>query len=55
MMIKTVLKNKGAAVITINAFETVRDAMYSMIEHKIAALVLTNGAQVIGPDVSDSP
>ena len=48
MMINTVFKNKGAAVITINAFETVRDAMYSMIEHKIAALVLTNGAQVIG-------
>ena len=47
-MIKTVLKNKGAAVITINAFDTVRDAMHLMIEHKIAALVLTNGAQVIG-------
>ena len=47
-MIKTILKNKGDAVITINAFESVRDAMDTMVEHKIAALVLTNGAQVIG-------
>jgi CBS domain-containing protein len=48
MMIKTILKNKGGAVVTIGVFESVRDAMHKMIEHKIAAVVLTNGAQVIG-------
>ena len=47
-MIKTILKNKGDAVITIGVFESVRAAMDSMIEHKIAALVLTNGAEVVG-------
>jgi CBS domain-containing protein len=48
MMIKTILKNKGNAVITIGVFESVRDAMDTMVEHNIAALVLTNGAEVIG-------
>jgi CBS domain-containing protein len=48
MMIKTILKNKGDAVITIGVFESVRDAMHSMVERKIAALMLTNGAEVIG-------
>jgi CBS domain-containing protein len=48
MIIKTIVKNKGDAVITISVFESVRDAMDTMVEHKIAALVLTNGAQVIG-------
>jgi CBS domain-containing protein len=48
MMIKTILKSKGDAVITISAFESVRDAMDTMVEHRIAALVVTNGAEVIG-------
>jgi CBS domain-containing protein len=48
MMIKNILKSKGDAVITIGVFETVGDAMDAMVEHKIAALVLTNGAKVIG-------
>jgi CBS domain-containing protein len=48
MMIRTILKNKGDAVITISAFESVRDAMDTMVEHKIAALVLVSGAEVIG-------
>jgi CBS domain-containing protein len=48
MMIKTILKNKGNAVITINVFESVRDAVHMMAERKIAALVLTNGAEVVG-------
>ena len=48
MMIKTILKNKGDAVITLSVFELVRDAMRTMVEHKIAALVLTNGAEVVG-------
>jgi CBS domain-containing protein len=48
MMIKTILKSKGNAVFTIGVFESVRDAMAMMVEHNIAALVLTNGAQVIG-------
>jgi CBS domain-containing protein len=48
MIIKTILKNKGDSVITIGVFESVRDAMDTMVERKIAALVLTNGAEVIG-------
>ena len=48
MMIQSILKRKGDAVATISVFEAVHDAMDTMIEHKIAALVLTNGAQVIG-------
>jgi CBS domain-containing protein len=48
MMIKTILKNKGDAVITVSVFESVRDAMRMMVEHKIGALVLTNGADVVG-------
>jgi CBS domain-containing protein len=48
MMIKTILKSKGDAVITIGVFESVSDAMDTMVEHNIAALVLTNGAEVIG-------
>ena len=48
MMIKTILKNKGKAVVTIGVFETVGDALDAMVEHKIAALVLTNGDKVIG-------
>src|SRR5271156_6768486 len=48
MMIKTILKSKGAAVITIGVFESVSDAMDTMVEHNIAALVLTNGAEVVG-------
>jgi CBS domain-containing protein len=48
MMIKNILKSKGDAVITIGVFETVGDALDAMVEHKIAALVLTNGAKVIG-------
>jgi len=48
MMIKTILKSKGDSVVTVGVFETVSDAMDMMVEHKIAALVLTNGAKVIG-------
>jgi CBS domain-containing protein len=48
MMIKTILKNKGDAVITLSVFESVRDAMRMMVEHEIAALVLTSGAEVVG-------
>jgi CBS domain-containing protein len=48
MMIKTILKNKGDAVITLSVFESVRDAMRTMVERKIAALVLTNGIDVVG-------
>ncbi|HWY62642.1 MAG TPA: CBS domain-containing protein [Rhizomicrobium sp.] len=48
MRIKNILKSKGGTVITIGAFESVSDAMDTMVEHKIAALVLTNGAKVIG-------
>ena len=48
MMIKIILKSKGDAVITINVFESVRDAIDMMAERKIAALVLTNGGEVIG-------
>jgi CBS domain-containing protein len=46
MMIKAILKNKGEAVITVSAFESVRDAMRMMVEHKIAALVLTNSTRL---------
>jgi CBS domain-containing protein len=48
MMIKAILRNKGDNVITINVFESVRDAMQMMTEHNIAALVLTNSAGVAG-------
>jgi CBS domain-containing protein len=48
MMIKNILRSKGGAVITIGGHESVSDAMDMMVEHKIAALVLTNGAKVIG-------
>jgi CBS domain-containing protein len=48
MMIKTILKSKGDGVITIGVFEPVCDAMRTMVERKIAALVLTDGAEVVG-------
>src|SRR5260370_13629865 len=48
MMIKTILKNKGDAVITIGVCESVRDAIDTMVERKIAALVLTNGTEIVG-------
>ena len=48
MMIKTILKNKGDTVVTLGVFESVRGAMQTMAEHNIAALVLTNGADVVG-------
>lgn len=48
MLIKSILKNKGDAVITISPFESVSDAVHTMVERKIAALVLTNGAEVTG-------
>jgi CBS domain-containing protein len=48
MMIKTILKNKGDAVITIGNFALVRDAMNAMVECKVGALVLMNGAEVTG-------
>jgi CBS domain-containing protein len=48
MMIKTILKSKGNTVITIGVFESVSDALDTMVENKIAALVLTDGAKVIG-------
>jgi CBS domain-containing protein len=48
MMIKTILKSKGDAVITIGVFESVSDALDTMAERQIAALVLTDGAKVIG-------
>lgn len=48
MMIKTILKNKGAAVITMSVFESVRDAIDTMVQRKIAALVVTNGSEVVG-------
>jgi CBS domain-containing protein len=48
MMIKTILKNKGGTVITMGVFESARDAIRKMVQCKIAALVLTNGAEVIG-------
>lgn len=48
MMIKTILKNKGDAVITIGVSESVRNAMDTMVEHRVAALVLKDGAEVTG-------
>jgi len=48
MMIKAILKNKGDSVITISISDLVRDAIHTMVERKIAALVLTNGAEVVG-------
>jgi predicted transcriptional regulator len=48
MIIKSILKNKGDAVITLGVFESVRDAMQLMTERNIAALVLTNGDDVVG-------
>jgi CBS domain-containing protein len=48
MMIKKILESKGDAVTTIGVFETVGDALDTMVEHKIAAVVLINGDKVIG-------
>ena len=48
MIIKTILKNKGDAVITIGNIALVRDAMNTMVECKVGALVLMNGSEVIG-------
>jgi CBS domain-containing protein len=48
MMIKTILKSKGNTVVTIGVLESVSDALDTMVENKIAALVLTDGAKVIG-------
>jgi CBS domain-containing protein len=48
MTIKAILKNKGNSVITIGTFCLVRDAMQTMVDCKVAALVLINGAEVIG-------
>jgi CBS domain-containing protein len=48
MMIKTILRSKGDAVITIGVFESVNDAIDTMVEHNIAALVVTDGAKVVG-------
>ena len=48
MMIKNILESKGDAVITIGVFESVSDAMDTMVEHNIAALVVTDGAKVAG-------
>ena len=48
MMIKNILESKGDAVITIGVFESVSDAMDTMAEHNIAALVVTDGARVLG-------
>ena len=48
MMIKNILASKGDAVITIGVFELVSDAMDTMVEHNIAALVVTDGAKVLG-------
>jgi CBS domain-containing protein len=48
MMIKNILKSKGDTVITIGVFESVSDAIDTMAENKIAALVVTNGTQIIG-------
>ena len=48
MMIKNILESKGDAVTTIGVFESVGDAMDTMVEHNIAALVVTNGAKVVG-------
>ena len=48
MMIKNILASKGDAVITIGVFQSVSDAMDTMVEHNIAALVVTDGAKVLG-------
>jgi CBS domain-containing protein len=48
MMIKNILASKGDAVITIGVFESVSDALDTMVEHNIAALVVTDGAKVLG-------
>jgi CBS domain-containing protein len=48
MTIRTLLKKKGNVVITTDIFDLVRDAINVMVECKVAALVLTNGAKVIG-------
>jgi CBS domain-containing protein len=48
MTIETILKSKGDAVITIGVFGSVRDAIDMMVKHKVAALVLKNGAKVAG-------
>jgi len=48
MMIKNILASKGDTVITIGIFESVSDAMDTMVEHNIAALVVTDGARVAG-------
>jgi CBS domain-containing protein len=48
MMIKNILESKGDTVITIGVFESVSDAMDTMVEHHIAALVVTDGARVAG-------
>jgi CBS domain-containing protein len=48
MMIKNILASKGDAVITIGVFESVSDAMDTMVEYNIAALVVTDGAKVLG-------
>lgn len=46
MTIETILRNKGNAVITIGTFSLVPDAMHTMVDCKVAALVLFNGAEV---------
>ena len=48
MMIRNILKKKGDAVVTIGVFDSVRDAIDSMVEHHIGAVVMTNGAEVLG-------
>jgi CBS domain-containing protein len=48
MMIKNILQNKGRSVITIGPFESVRDAIDTMAEHHIAAVVIVNRDDVIG-------
>jgi CBS domain-containing protein len=48
MMIKSILESKGDTVITIGVFESISDAMDTMVEHQIAALVVADGAKVIG-------
>jgi CBS domain-containing protein len=47
-MIKNILASKGDAVITIGAFESVSDAMDTMAEHQIAAVVVVDGDKVLG-------
>jgi CBS domain-containing protein len=48
MIIKNILERKGSAVITIGVFESVSDAIDTMSERHIAALVLTNGERILG-------